>query len=1237
MPATAAQPNVADIIAPAQDPTAATEGPAEEPHEAAALKPYEPVAAKEEEPEQQAEKDVQAVGALYTAGDAQPDAELQPTQAVEEEQREVEKQQTAVVVVKETTDATAAAATAAHEEATSMEPEPTEALVHHCSVAIPEAAEETSALAPSAIEQLQTTVLDQVAEKIADGVIAEAIESAEAIDVHEIVAQESISDADVERIVLNEVAQAIAEESIVHALESFEVSAAELVSSTEDVAEVAEAQETFAVANEEPESAIEAQSAVDEADAQAEESEAVESVAEVAIAIEEQHEVAVAAAVEVAEEELALVDAVTAIEDQESPETTVPSEQAPAEDPPVEQDPTEQKIEESPQESLEVAEESVTEPFEIQMTTESSSAAESHVKAAVVSSSAVTSTEVAMVMEQEKIAAVTVEASSPVSEPKIQETAVTTHVEHHDSTASVEESKAVEESVTAEAEEIETETEDAVAEKTTEGALPEEPENTSVQSNDTEISAEPIVTEVVSTEAEVQQFEVVQKSAVDIVVDATSSKLEEPVEVKREVQVQEPVEAGEEKSAMVAHDATESQASDNGSPSKQANEAKSPPATPSGRTFKKAANGVRSLVSRFEVGKAEQSPDKLKYRTVDSFFSHDEERSIRVREERQKLEEAQSPDKPKFRTVDSFFAHDEERSIRVREEKLKLEALAEQKRLEALAATERALREEQARIAEQEEAEDNQTPEEATPVEAKNEAFSTEKAAPEDEIPGEAADDENDEVEDNQLHIDTESNQQEEEETDASDDNKPSTSPSMGDVASRLRKVKSIVRRFESPRRQESLSTLQIRTVRDYFPSASKRNIHVDDEKRRFELMAEQQRLDALAAAAEAANHGEYTRFTSPRKDMGPGSPKSEPHTPQKVFSTPTKKPAMPMINDDDKESSSSGEEEDNTEVQQETAAASSDKVKSLASRFESPHKDESLDKLAFRTVRTFFSEGESPSIRVGAEKEKFNALVKQRAMEAEQRLLASPAKLRLDAQVNGVTTESADTQGEPSEAAAVETEEAKQSVAIVSEGEAQSTEVISTDSVDSAEKAHVQSEETAASTVVVIDQQVVEGELATTATTTTTTKTTTTMTIEEDVAINSSAEESAKSEDNSSSVNVAPRSVTSVSTTTTTQGTVSTSGATGKEVTQPQPVLASKHLHKYSVQEIAPEPPVDGPLSPVFKKAALHDDVIKHSQSLRTIELTFLMKLMKRGNPRKLSHSKTWNGVFRSPVQQTP
>lgn len=1132
-PATGAQPNVADIIAPEQDAAAA---PAEEePHEA-----QEPAAAKEE-PEQQTEEDAQPIDVLYPAGlnvDDRPDAELQPMQSAQESEPSVEKLHTAAVpeLTMETT-----ASIAARDPT----PELTEVLAQETSVAIPDAAEETRVLQPSAFEQ--SNVLDQVTEMNADDEIAQAVasdeallvcaqEATEAIDAQEMVAQEFVIDADVELVALNEVARTIAEEIIAQALESFEVLAEEVA----DVMETKKAEVAVAVATEESASAIEAQ---------AEEPEAV--------AIEEQHE----EIVDVAEKEPTSTDQanpVAAIEDHESPETAVPSEETRTED---QKDLTAQKIEKSPQESLDVVEESATESFEIHMATESSAAAESHA----------TKASMADMAESAASACTIGQDSSSIQERTIEVK------EHEESTESV---VIAEDSVTTDDNVPTVETDG----KTEQETLIEEPESTSFMPNDAELSADVVVTEPVATDAEPEVADAGEENSAPVVLEAESTE--------RSIK--------------------ETQSSDSGSPSKQDNEdalTKSPPATTSGRTFKKAVNGVRSLVSRFEVGKADQSPDKLKYRTVDSFFSHDEERSIRVREERQKLE-TQSPDKPKFRTVDSFFSHDEERSIRVREEKLKLEALAEQKRLEALAATERALKEEQARLAEQEQAESNQPIEEMASIESKNEALATEEAAPEDEITDEAAEDDDDEVEDNQLQIDTETNQQEEK----SADNKPSTSPSMGDVASRLRKVKSIVRRFESPRRQESLSTLQIRTVRDYFPSASKRNIHVDDEKRRFELMAEQQRLDALAAAAEA-NHGEYTRFASPRKDLGPGSPKSEPHTPQKVFSTPTKKPAMPMINDEDKESSSSGEEED-TAAQQETASSSL-KVKNLASRFESPRKDESLDKLSFRTVRTFFSEAESPSIRVGAEKEKFDALVKQRALEAEQRLLASPAKLKFDAHVDG---------HEESESA-VDTNAATESVSTVTE-DAQLSAERSTESVSSTEK----TEEGTESSV---------SEINDSEQTTMMTKiiTTTTVTVEE-ITSDSSAQELV---DTSPSSSVAPVSVAAV-TTTLTHETVFTPVdvhtqhavahvATG-EVMEPQPIISSKHLHKYVAQEIALE---HGSLSPVLQKAALYDDVLEHSQSLRTVELTFLMKLMKRNHPRKLSHSKTWNGVFCSPMQQTP
>lgn len=172
--------------------------------------------------------------------------------------------------------------------------------------------------------------------------------------------------------------------------------------------------------------------------------------------------------------------------------------------------------------------------------------------------------------------------------------------------------------------------------------------------------------------------------------------------------------------------------------------------------------------------------------------------------------------------------------------------------------------------------------------------------------------------------------------------------------------VKHIVHRFESPQ-HNSLDNLKIRTVRTFFDE-KERSIHVDQEKEKYD--------SALKSVAE----GEATPTkASPtaRKTVKPSPKAPEDAAPAKVLPPASPAPAGKSA-------------EESKEVESTIDTSTVTPVKNMVSRFEKKP-EQSLDNLSFRTVRTFFPTIEEPSIRVGAEKQKYEAVTEQQKAEARR------------------------------------------------------------------------------------------------------------------------------------------------------------------------------------------------------------------------------------------------------------
>lgn len=165
--------------------------------------------------------------------------------------------------------------------------------------------------------------------------------------------------------------------------------------------------------------------------------------------------------------------------------------------------------------------------------------------------------------------------------------------------------------------------------------------------------------------------------------------------------------------------------------------------------------------------------------------------------------------------------------------------------------------------------------------------------------------------------------------------------------------VKHIVHRFESPQ-HNSLDHLKIRTVRTFFDE-KERSIHVGQEKEKYD--------SALKSVAE----GEAT----PKK-LSPTAVKTaqaSPKTADDAKPASILTPASPAS----AKKAAKASVEGNTTIDTTTVTP----VKNMVSRFEKKP-EQSLDNLSFRTVRTFFPTIEEPSIRVGAEKQKYEAVTEQ-------------------------------------------------------------------------------------------------------------------------------------------------------------------------------------------------------------------------------------------------------------------
>uniref|UniRef100_K3WCV5 Uncharacterized protein n=1 Tax=Globisporangium ultimum (strain ATCC 200006 / CBS 805.95 / DAOM BR144) TaxID=431595 RepID=K3WCV5_GLOUD len=152
--------------------------------------------------------------------------------------------------------------------------------------------------------------------------------------------------------------------------------------------------------------------------------------------------------------------------------------------------------------------------------------------------------------------------------------------------------------------------------------------------------------------------------------------------------------------------------------------------------------------------------------------------------------------------------------------------------------------------------------------------------------------------------------------------------------------VKNFINRFQA-KKEETLDNLPFRTVRSFF-TEKQRSIHVSAEKEKYDALTEQQKQEANAAQ---------------ELKLAPKSPLAVSEGRATNAST-----------------------EVNGSVQQ-SEDAKTQRIKNIASRFEAK-KEQSLDDLKFRTVRSFFTE-EERSVRVGAEREKYNALTQQQQQEA--------------------------------------------------------------------------------------------------------------------------------------------------------------------------------------------------------------------------------------------------------------
>ncbi|KAE8995766.1 hypothetical protein PR001_g19069 [Phytophthora rubi] len=193
----------------------------------------------------------------------------------------------------------------------------------------------------------------------------------------------------------------------------------------------------------------------------------------------------------------------------------------------------------------------------------------------------------------------------------------------------------------------------------------------------------------------------------------------------------------------------------------------------------------------------------------------------------------------------------------------------------------------------------------------------------------------------------------------------------------RMSPVKSLASRFEG-KREQSLDNLKFRTVREFF--SEERSIRVGAEKQKYEAQAQQQKLKAKAEEEAKSKYKIGSSFKSPGKDgVSPAaSPELRATTAKESgvavehfnISTPDAAVNRKKFSFDEGHVAS-----DSPGKSSEGAPEALTPVKSIASRFEGK-REQSLDNLKFRTVREFFPE--ERSVRVGSEKQKFEAQAKQ-------------------------------------------------------------------------------------------------------------------------------------------------------------------------------------------------------------------------------------------------------------------
>ncbi|KAG7402287.1 hypothetical protein PHYBOEH_003546 [Phytophthora boehmeriae] len=198
--------------------------------------------------------------------------------------------------------------------------------------------------------------------------------------------------------------------------------------------------------------------------------------------------------------------------------------------------------------------------------------------------------------------------------------------------------------------------------------------------------------------------------------------------------------------------------------------------------------------------------------------------------------------------------------------------------------------------------------------------------------------------------------------------------------------VKRLASRFEG-KREQSLDSLKFRTVREFF--AEERSVHVGAEKKKYEILTEQQKLKEKAEDEAKSKYNAGSSFpkspmkestgmaTSARFDFKNSATATNVTIGDEISSS-TDATAVGYSADNTLPTNVAEEAATTYSEREEKASSSPAKaedavtpVKSIASRFEGK-REQSLDSLKFRTVREFFPE--ESSVRVGSEKQKFEA-----------------------------------------------------------------------------------------------------------------------------------------------------------------------------------------------------------------------------------------------------------------------